>query len=384
MDNRNWGQKEDIPEQIRNAVKDALDSMDFGELNRTIGDSVNAALDRVKQIRPPARPKPLEIRVNKRGMVSGILFTVFGSIGSVGFSVLTLALVAAVALPFKSFAGWWAAGTLGCIAAFFYGMLFVGIRNNCRIGRLKEYLKELKAYGKGYCELERLEKSSSRSLKYIRKDLKKMLKLGMLPDARMDDQETCLLLNDETYRQYRLTQDSLMERQQEEQKKQEEERKAGQDHGQNYHGLNPAEETIARGREYMETLDRLRLSISDVEMTGKLMRLDAVLEQLFEALKKQPKQVDELDQFMEYYLPTTVKLVTSYQEFASVEFPGDNVKRAKKEIRQTLDTINGAFEKLLDDFYQDKTFDVLSDASVLQSMLAREGLTPSDFRQDEE
>ena len=59
-------------------------------------------------------------------------------------------------------------------------------------------------------------------------------------------------------------------------------------------------------------------------------------------------------------------------------------KRAKKEIRHTLDTINGAFEKLLDDFYQDKTFDVLSDASVLQSMLAREGLTASDFRQDED
>ena len=101
-------------------------------------------------------------------------------------------------------------------------------------------------------------------------------------------------------------------------------------------------------------------------------------------MKKQPKQLDELDQFMEYYLPTTVKLVTSYQEFAAVEFPGDNIKRAKKEIRQTLDTINGAFEKLLDDFYQDKTFDVLSDASVLQSMLAREGLTASEFRQDED
>lgn len=379
MDNRNCGQREDIPEQIRNAVKDALDSMDFGQLNRAIEDTVNTALDKVKQIKPPAKPKPLEIRVNKKGMVSGILFTVFGSIGSAGFSLLALILMVAVALPLQSFAGWWAVGTLGCIAAFFYGMLFVGIRNNCRIGRLKEYLKELKSYGKGYCELERLEKSSSRSLSYIRKDLKKMLKLGMLPDVRMDDQETCLLLNEETYQQYRLTQNSLMERQQEERQRQAEERNIREEYRKS-----PAEESIARGREYMETLDRLRESIRDVEMTGKLMRLDAILEQLFDALKKQPGQVDELDRFMEYYLPTTVKLVTSYQEFAAVEFPGDNVKRAKKEIRQTLDTINGAFEKLLDDFYQDKTFDVLSDASVLQSMLAREGLTPSDFRQDED
>ena len=379
MENRNYGQREDIPEQIRNAFKDALDSMDFGQLNQAIGDTVNTALDKVKQIKPQVRPKPLEIRVNKRGMVSGILFTVFGSIGSVGFSVLALVLTAMVAIPLQSFAGWWAVGTLGSIALFFYVMLFVGIRNNCRIGRLKEYLKELKIHGKGYCELERLEKNSSRSLKYIRKDLKKMLKLGMLPDARMDDQETCLLLNEETYQQYRLTQDSLIQRQQEQQKKQTREREVW-----DIQEKSPAGESIARGREYMETLDRLRESIPDREMTGKLERLDAILEQLFEALKKQPDQVEELDQFMEYYLPTTVKLVTSYQEFAAVEFPGDNVKRAKKEIRHTLDTINGAFEKLLDDFYQDKTFDVLSDASVLQSMLAREGLTASDFKQEED
>lgn len=379
MDNRDYRPKGDIPEQIRSAVKDAIDSMDFGQLNQAIGDTVNTALDKVKQMKPQVRPKPLEIRVNKRGMVSGILFTVFGSIGSVGFSVLTLILAIVVAVPLQSFAGWWAVGTLGSIAACFYVMLFLGIRNNLRIGRLKEYIKELKVYGKGYCELERLEKSSSRSLSYIRKDLRKMLKLGMLPDARMDDQETCLLLNEETYQQYRLTVDSLRERQKEEQQRQTAQKELKKEQGKS-----PVEASIARGREYIETLDRLRESIGDVEMTGKLVRLDAVLEQLFTALKKQPKQLDELDQFMEYYLPTTVKLVTSYQEFAAVEFPGDNIKRAKKEIRQTLDTINGAFEKLLDDFYQDKTFDVLSDASVLQSMLAREGLTASDFRQDED
>ncbi len=379
MDNRDYRPRGDIPEQIRSAVKDAIDSMDFGQLNQAIGDTVNTALDKVKQMKPQVRPKPLEIRVNKRGMVSGILFTVFGSIGSVGFSVLTLILAIVVAVPLQSFAGWWAVGILGSIAACFYVMLFLGIRNNLRIGRLKEYIKELKVYGKGYCELERLEKSSSRSLSYIRKDLRKMLKLGMLPDARMDDQETCLLLNEETYQQYRLTVDSLRERQKEEQQRQTAQKELKKEQGKS-----PVEASIARGREYIETLDRLRESIGDVEMTGKLVRLDAVLEQLFTALKKQPKQLDELDQFMEYYLPTTVKLVTSYQEFAAVEFPGDNIKRAKKEIRQTLDTINGAFEKLLDDFYQDKTFDVLSDASVLQSMLAREGLTASEFRQDED
>lgn len=379
MSDHDYRSKGDIPEQIRSAVKHALDSMDFGQLNQSIEDTVNTALDKVKQMKvQTVRPKPLEIRVNKRGMVSGILFTIFGSIGSVGFTTAALVIMAAVAIPFKSDAGWWLVGGLGSIAMIFCFMLLVGIRNNNRIGRLKEYIKELKAYGKPYCELQRLENNSPRSINYIRKDIKKMLQLGMLPDARLDDQETCLLLNEETYRQYRLTQDSLMERQQED--KRLEAKKEVQETEQK----GPVGESIARGREYMETLDRLRESISDQEMAGKLVRLDIILEQLFDALRKYPEQLDEMDRFMEYYLPTTVKLVTSYQEFAAVEFPGENVKKAKKEIQQTMDTINGAFEKLLDDFYQDKTFDVLSDASVLQSMLAREGLTVSDFKRDED
>ena len=58
-----------------------------------------------------------------------------------------------------------------------------------------------------------------------------------------------------------------------------------------------------------------------------------------------------------------------------VEFPGDNIREAKKEIEKTMDTINQAFEKLLDDMYEDAAFDVMTDASVLQTLLSREGMT---------
>ena len=87
-----------------------------------------------------------------------------------------------------------------------------------------------------------------------------------------------------------------------------------------------------------------------------------------------------MERCKETYPPTTMKLVTTYHEFSMVEFPGENIREAKKEIRQTLDTINRAFEKLLDDMYQDTAFDVMTDASALQSMLAREGMTDGDFK----
>ena len=140
------------------------------------------------------------------------------------------------------------------------------------------------------------------------------------------------------------------------------------------------EEAIRQGKEYMAALDRMRDSLGEEDVREKLARLDAVLESLFETLQKHPEQLSELERFMDYYLPTTMKLVTTYHEFTLVEFPGENIREAKKEIRQTLDTINGAFEKLLDDMYQDTAFDVMTDASVLQSMLAREGMTDGDFQ----
>lgn len=271
-------------------------------------------------------------------------------------------------------------------------MLAEGIRRNGRVGRLKKYVKEIRRGKKSYCELEQLNKSVAKSLTFVRKDIRKMLRLGMLPDVRMDDEGTCLMLDDETYRQYRLAQESLKERQQEERRQKESRQKeplaGNKDEGgkpdipekssgpEDVNDLQDSKirEAVQRGEQYMEELDRLQAAMPKLPIAPKLKRLDKVLERLFAVLKKHPDQLDELERFMEYYLPTTVKLVTTYREFSEVEYPGENIRSAKTEIEAALDTINGAFEKLLDDLYQDTAFDVMTDASVLKSLLARDGL----------
>ena len=58
---------------------------------------------------------------------------------------------------------------------------------------------------------------------------------------------------------------------------------------------------------------------------------------------------------------------------------GETIQASKKEIDATLDTLNLAFEKLLDSVFQDTAMDVSSDISVLQTLLAQEGLTGDDF-----
>lgn len=408
MENQNRRQTEEIAKQVCDAVGDMLESLKLGQLNQAVRDTAGSVLEEAKSqmeqyrnkvedakwrrqkvssdVEAP-KPKELDIRVNLRGRVSGILFTVFGSIGSGVFGILLLVLLV-IGMTAGFSVGMWLAGISGVIAGGFGMMLWKGISQNGRIGRLKGYVAELKHYGKTYCEIERLSRSSGRTLGFVKKDLRKMLRLGMLPDARMDEKGQWLILDEETYRQYRLFQESMDIKEQE--KKAAEKKKNGkQDTPEKeekqegsreaVEGGSPLDTAIRQGEAYMENLDRLRESIPSEPVREKLLRLDRILEKLFETLKKHPDQLDEMEKFMEYYLPTTVKLVSTYQEFAAVEFPGENINGAKEEIEEALDTINGAFEKFLDDLYEDAALDIITDASVIKTMLAKDGMTEDQY-----
>ena len=69
---------------------------------------------------------------------------------------------------------------------------------------------------------------------------------------------------------------------------------------------------------------------------------------------------------MDYYLPTTMKLLNAYEELDKQDMQGENIKTAKSEIENTLDTINVAFENLLDSFYKETAWDVSSDISCFK------------------
>ncbi len=391
MDHEEQKASGDLGDWIGKAVSDILDTMNFGQLNQVIGDTVDLALEeaakRTKAYKPGHRRKdaPMSIRVKWKGRLSGILFAILGGMGTGIFGLMTLLFLIVMAVCFQDPMGWCLTALFGMLAAGSLVMLAAGIRQNGRIGRLKRYVKELKVHGKPYCELQRLSTKCGKSLKYVRDDLKKMLNLGMLPDVRMDEEGTCLILNEETYRQYETTQKEYKRKQSEQQKEEAPygtKSIAAADMVKETEEEGAAAAAIRRGKQYMQTLDTLRQSLSGQQMEEKLLRTDMILERLFEALRKHPEQLDEMEKFMEYYLPTTVKLVTAYQEFSAVEVPGENITSARQEIEKTMDTINGAFEKLLDDLYEDAAMDVMTDASVLQTLLASEGLAGQDFDYD--
>ena len=81
---------------------------------------------------------------------------------------------------------------------------------------------------------------------------------------------------------------------------------------------------------------------------------------------------------IEYYLPTTAKLLNAYIDLEKQPEVGDNIKNTKIEIENTLDTINDAFEKLLDSMFEDMAWDISSDINVMKNMMAQDGLTETN------
>ena len=119
-------------------------------------------------------------------------------------------------------------------------------------------------------------------------------------------------------------------------------------------------------------------------ISEKLNKLEGILIEIFNRVKAHPEQRNSMQKMMNYYLPTTLKLVAAYEEFDRVSVPGQDIITAKAEIEKTLDTINGAFVELLNNLFQSTAFDVTTDAQVLQTMLAKEGLTNEMNRKEKE
>jgi len=108
--------------------------------------------------------------------------------------------------------------------------------------------------------------------------------------------------------------------------------------------------------------------------------MEEIVKRIFQRVQEHPEIIPDLKRMMNYYLPMTVKLLDAYEDMDSQPVQGETIRASKKEIEDTLDTLNTAFAKLLDSVFQDTAWDVSSDISVLHTILAQEGLKDSDFK----
>ena len=133
---------------------------------------------------------------------------------------------------------------------------------------------------------------------------------------------------------------------------------------------------------YMDELERilnelyqLNEQIEDEAVSARIDRIGTLTAGIFRAVIDNPEREQDVRKFMNYYLPTTLKLLKSYDMLEEQSYQGENIVASRKKIESVLDTLIAAFEKQLDRLFQNDALDIATDIDVLETMMAGDGLS---------
>ncbi len=112
--------------------------------------------------------------------------------------------------------------------------------------------------------------------------------------------------------------------------------------------------------------------IADEGLSAKIDRLEAIAGRIFRILEEEPEKKAKAGTFLNYYIPTTQKLLDSYAEFEEAGVNGGNLTEAKRKIERIMDNIVRGFEQQLDELYRADAMDIDSDIRVMETMLRRD------------
>lgn len=132
-------------------------------------------------------------------------------------------------------------------------------------------------------------------------------------------------------------------------------------------------------RQRLENLRRANEAIPDAEITRNLDRMYASGQQIFKELGRDPRKIALVRRFMNYYLPTSEKLMEQYQVLMNASTKGENITSAMNTIESSLELAANAFEKCADNLYKDDEMDIDAEIKVMQTMLTGDNLIKTDM-----
>ena len=132
---------------------------------------------------------------------------------------------------------------------------------------------------------------------------------------------------------------------------------------------------IEEGNRALSEMGRLYLSIKDTEVRQKINELMRVTDKIVQDAIADPTDIPQIKKFLNYYLPTTIKLLNTYDRMSAQGIQGENLDKSMKSINEMLDTAIEAFKRHLDSLFDNQALDIETEIDVMNTMLAREGLT---------
>ena len=132
---------------------------------------------------------------------------------------------------------------------------------------------------------------------------------------------------------------------------------------------------VEEGNRALSEMGRLYMSIKDTEVRKKINELMRITDKITQDAIADPSDIPQIKKFMNYYLPTTIKLLNAYDRMSAQGIEGENLDKSMKSINEMLDAAIEAFKKRLDSLFEDQALDIETDIKVMNTMLAREGLS---------
>ena len=303
------------------------------------------------------------------GVISAIIFGIsllvsmfsFTPTGPTGISSL-ISMLGSLSIP-----GLFAIG-------FFVGAQ--GYKNReVEMNRIKTMIGNKESYN-----LSKLASASGKSVKKVRKQLQRMIDKGEFgdtayidlgsnnfmrnPDAEPDDPEGF---------DYRTVYGDVFEKNQKKQKKNAQEEVVEE-------VVEEDDSDRARFDKIIAEIRRLNDEIEDEAVSERIDRIEEHTRNIFDYVTDHPEAMPQIRTFLNYYLPTTLKLLESYSRIERVGVAGENMKKSKENIESILDLLVVGFEQQVDQLFKNESIDISSDIRVLETMMQKDGLNgKSDF-----
>lgn len=228
--------------------------------------------------------------------------------------------------------------------------------------RYNLYLDVLKY--KNIVLVDDLVEYANNSEKVVVKDLAKAIKKKLIPQGHLSKEQIFFMVSDDIYEKYmekQLVYDRYYRKQFEERVR-----------IKSRSGL--VTHFLEMGQHSIDRIHEIKSVIKDKTVSNKIDKMEKIVAMIFHEIDINPEQIDKLGLFMNYYLPTTEKILEAYANIDEKQYKGKSLKRAKKEIEDSLDMINNSFEGILDKFYQEHELDITSDISTLEIIMKQEGM----------
>ena len=246
----------------------------------------------------------------------------------------------------------WSDDIIGLLACMMFlagglGMLFSGIGMNRRSERYMNYLAYIGANRE--VPLAHMAATFGVSVSALCKDLRRMLAKGILPTGYLDLAEGKLFLTEMGYRAPEPPRETPPQE--------------------------SAQEAAAREDDILREIRQVNDSIPDAVMSAKIDRIEEITGKILKYQKEHPNKESQLRSFLNYYLPTTLKILRAYAQLDAQGIEGENISAAKKRIEDMMDQVVYGFERQLDKLFRDDAMDITSDVEVLENMLRKDGLS---------